>query len=363
MNYLINTRTPWNEPPRARHQFAFALAKKNQVFFVAANKKGIPRVNIIKENENLYIIQPYWFIDYRIRFRVPLINELYQIWLFNRLKKEFTEDIRVINFDHTASLIAMFFKKPVYYCNDNFIRPKTGKVRLISLYHLYCCEKIVAKNCLFCISVSSYLQKKIEKFNHNSFVLLLGAPDVDSKFVNGKINIFENKITITYVGWLSKLNREWVVSLAKGNKYHVQLIGPFKQKDVEIYTNLKNIEITGPLEYDLLYQQIAKADLTIAPYEKSKDVSEVYSMPNKFWLFLAFGKAIVTCNIKNLIPLPPHFVYKSKNYDEFISNIEVAISNNDNNIENARSEFAKKNTWDSRIEELMKIYENYDRNI
>ena len=163
------------------------------------------------------------------------------------------------------------------------------------------------------------------------------------------------------MGWLSKLNREWVVQLARENKYHIKLIGPFNQKDTEIYSDFNNIEITVSLESDLLYEQIAKADLTIAPYEISKDVSEVYSIPNKFWLYLALGKPIITCDIKNLIPLPPHFVYKSKNYDEFILNIEVALKNNNLKLLNSRREFAVKNSWDSRVEDFMGIFNQFSQ--
>ena len=78
MKYLINTITSWQEPPRARHQVAQALAKNNEVIFVARNEIGMPKLEIYRTNEYLTVITPYYPIDYRIRFRLPLFNEIYQ---------------------------------------------------------------------------------------------------------------------------------------------------------------------------------------------------------------------------------------------------------------------------------------------
>ncbi len=84
--YLINTRTRWEEPPRARHQVAETLAIRNEVYFVAASKIGFPRIEVTNLHNNLYLIQPYWFIDYRLRFRLFIVNELYQTWLFSKFQ-------------------------------------------------------------------------------------------------------------------------------------------------------------------------------------------------------------------------------------------------------------------------------------
>jgi len=357
MDYLINTRTPWEEPHRARHQLAYAIAKKSRVFFVAANKKGLPKLEIFEACRNLFVLQPYFIMDHKIRFRFPLMNELFQLWLCNKLKIFIHKKMYLINFDHSNSFIMRFFRNSCYFCNDNFIRQQTGKLRIISLYHSFFCEALVAKNAMFCVSVSNFLRKKLAKYNSNSFLLLLGSPMVRREFIRDDFEkVISGKVEIVYVGWLSKLNAEWVKKLSKTGKYHIKLIGPFRQKDVEIYAPFKNIQVMGPLTDDSLCLQIGKAHLTIAPYKMSKDVSEVYSMPNKFWLYLAHGKPVITCNIDNLITLPQHFIYRSSDYDDFEHNIEIALKNNCGSLSRDRRSFALKNSWDTRAQELEDMF-------
>ena len=75
IKYLLNTRTDWNEPPRARHQLAYALAKNNDVVFITINKSGKPHINNF-HTDNITVIEPTWYIHGKFCFRIPLINEL-----------------------------------------------------------------------------------------------------------------------------------------------------------------------------------------------------------------------------------------------------------------------------------------------
>jgi antibiotic biosynthesis monooxygenase (ABM) superfamily enzyme len=87
IKYIINTMTAWDEPPRARHQVTTALAKKYKVAFVASNKVGLPKISFTYM-DNILLIQPFFPVYLKIRYRIPILNEIYQIWLFNKLKKK-----------------------------------------------------------------------------------------------------------------------------------------------------------------------------------------------------------------------------------------------------------------------------------
>ena len=76
-NFLFITKTNWDEPPRARHQLAIALAKKNKVVFVAINKIGKPSLEITSVDKNLTIVTPSWHINGKVSYRIPIINEFY----------------------------------------------------------------------------------------------------------------------------------------------------------------------------------------------------------------------------------------------------------------------------------------------
>ena len=82
-------------------------------------------------------------------------------------------------------------------------------------------------------------------------------------------------------------------------------------------------------------------------------------MPNKFWLYLSFGKPIVTCQIINLADLPDKFVYQSKNEKEFMANIDKALSEDSAEMFKKRIQFIRQNTWDNRVDELLALNKQY----
>ena len=141
--FLLITKTYWEEPPRVRHQVAQALAKNHKVIFVAANKFGLPKINTQKISDNYTVIQPYFPLNMKIRYRLPIINEIYQWWLFSKLKRQGQESI-VINFDYTANLLYKYFKKYIYYCHDNFVAiSKRLNPGFISRYHQRIFPKVI----------------------------------------------------------------------------------------------------------------------------------------------------------------------------------------------------------------------------
>ena len=361
MKYLINTITSWDEPPRARHQVAKALAKKNNVILIARNELGKPGVVVTQLEKNLKLITPYFPIDYRIRYRLPIINEIYQNWLFKKLSIEY-KNVRVINFDHTATQIYKYFDNVIYYCNDEYLKYYLTKSLLVLFYH-YLTEKVVSKKALFCIGVCGYLKNKLLNSNPNSFLIYLGAPSIDYKRYSG-IAVRNNnkyKIHICYVGTFARINVKWIKYLLSHNEnWYLTMIGHPSKNIKRQFINYNNISFIGVKKYDELYDYIANMDICIAPYMTGKNINKVVSIPNKFWLYLAFGKPIITCNIPNL-KSNNTFVYQSQCAENFINNIELAISENTEKLIRQRIEFARKNTWNNRIEKLLIIYSIYDK--
>ena len=108
MNFLFNTRTDWSEPPRARHQLARALAKNHHVAFVSINKIGRPSISIETPEKNITVISPCWWLHGKVNMRLPIINELYQKWLYKKLIKNYADYV-AINFDLTAVHLKIYF--------------------------------------------------------------------------------------------------------------------------------------------------------------------------------------------------------------------------------------------------------------
>jgi glycosyltransferase involved in cell wall biosynthesis len=355
MKFLFITRTAWDEPPRARHQLARALAKRYEVVFVALNVKGKPGLNIDVPEENITLVLPTWHISGKYVFRLPIINEMYQQWLFKQLQKKYSS-YSIINFDPSASLIHNYFKDVVYFCNDNFIDRKRSKSILISLYY-YFTQRAVAKKARFCTGVAVYLQDLLKKHNNRSFLLLTGASKISTAFKY--VQDDSDKKHIIYVGWLSKLNADWVIHLAENSNYLIHLIGPYQPKQIKKFLGIENIIVAGERRGDELHSYLSKADVCIAPYLYDKDTEKVYTMPNKFWLYLNFGKPIVSCTIKNLYQLPEGFVYQAEEVADFCEKIDVALQQDTAILQQRRKKFIDSNLWENRTNELLKLYKKY----
>lgn len=359
MNFLVNTRTDWNEPPRARHQLAKALAINHHVLFISINKSGAPGINVNTPEKNITVLSPTWYIQGKFIIRFPIINEIYQNWLYKQLKLKYHDHV-VINFDPTASLLEKYYKDFIYFCNDNFLSTKRSKLFLVSIYWAYKQKKVTQK-ALFCTGVSKYLYNYLSSYNNNSHLLLTGASFISQGNSNYKIVEKNKKVTVVYVGWLNKLNVEWIKYISKNKDYNIYLIGPDVNTTLNPFNKIDNVMMTGELVGDNLKKIMKGANVCIAPYLQDKDTEEVYTMPNKFWLYLSYGKPIVTCQINNLVDLPAKFVYQSKNDKEFIANIDKAINEDSAEIFEKRIQFIKKNTWSKRVDELLDLYSKYSK--
>lgn len=354
MNFIFNTHTKWDEPPRARHQLAKALSKKHRVIFIAANKIGKPKIKYNIKDKNLELIQPFFPLSYKIIKRLPILNELYQNWLFHSIN--YKDNLIVINFAVNASQIFKYFNKVIYYCNDNFLDKNRAGNFFVSLYFRFT-QKNVAKKSNFCVGVSKYIVKQLKNINPKSYQILTAADKKSIDCFYKPKNKRNDKIIVTYVGWIQKINVEWIIELAKNKNYLINLIGPYKNKVRKNLSQHDNIVLVGPMVGDKLQEYLHNCDVTIAPYIAGKDTEEVYTMPNKFWLYIASGKPIVTCQIKNLLKLPEKFVYQSKDKYEFAKKINLAYQENSPELVKERERFIRQNTWEDRAKEIIKLIE------
>jgi len=367
IEYIINTITSWKEIPRVRHQLTLALSKKNKVFFITRNEIGKPHIKYSKINNNLVIVTPYFFIDYRFRYRMPIINEIYQKWLFNKLINSCSANSRVINFDHTATQIFKYFKRVVYYCNDEYIVLHLAKSFLVLIYHLIT-EKYVIKNSHFCVGVSLYLTKKMQLYNANSFYIPSGSYIINFKEIEKHENIpnihkqNRSEKYFIYVGTIHKrrVQFKWLEYLASYfPEKKIILVGPVKGKGIRKLKKHKNIRFLG-IRKDLdLYNIVASASVCIMPHFTNRSAKVAYA-PNKLWLYLSFGRPVVS-NIFPNLKINNKFVYQSENINEFINNILLALEQDNKYLVNQRILYAQQNSWNSRIEDLINIYEEVEK--
>jgi hypothetical protein len=266
--FLINTFTHWEEPPRARHQVTHALAKNYPVVFVAANKFGFPGIRSSAIHGNLKVLTPYFPISNKIRYRLPVINELYQVWLFRKLVNTY-KDFEVINFDYTATKIYDFFSRVIYYCNDSFsalsnhINPS-----FIARYHRRC-ESKVAAGAKFCVAVSDILKENLIKYNPNSFEIPLGSPDLSEYNIPPGFPAEKNKtLQVGLVGFMNIhiISYNIINLLLRDKNISLTIIGPVEKKFLNFIENKDRLILKGTLTGKELYEAIGKFDVTLSPY-------------------------------------------------------------------------------------------------
>src|SRR5690606_36995232 len=156
---------------------AYAFAKKGiKTTFVAANVKGAPGLDSIRVDEFLTVIIPAFPISRRIRYRTPLINETYQMWLFPALKKKYKPgNTYVICFDFGAYLLGKYFSKLIYFASDDYIN--NVKVPfLMNAYTTYTQRRLIETS-MIALATARKLVTDFKRYNSKSFELPLGSPD------------------------------------------------------------------------------------------------------------------------------------------------------------------------------------------
>ncbi len=349
LKFVILTNTDfWDDPPRIRHQVAESLAKKYKVYFVSANYKGFPKLKTNSINENLTVLIPHFFIDYRIRYRISFLNLLYQNWLFKLLKKKLGNNNIVINFDNTATSLHYYFNNSVYYCNDYNIR--YYYIKCIKDY-LEKCESKVASNSKICFATSKFLVDRLKIFNNTVIELRHGAPIVNEKLIFKR----NSTVKVGLVGFLGskRLSIEIIKKLASKPNTEIYLYGLIDNFFKDSLKNIYNIKFKGVLKGSELIHDLKKVDVGIAPY-RIEDVNPG-GTPNKLWLYLSVGKPVVITDLPSIADwnFNDKFVYRAKNDCDFIDKVYKAYREDTEELMFARSQFAKNNSWDRRTDKLV----------
>ena len=353
---LINTVTAWDEPPRARHQIAYSLSKTHKISFITRNKVGFPKVKFFNISNNITIIEPTFPIGYKYRYRLPIINELYQLWLYKKIKRR-DSFLYCINFDFTATLIFRYFKRTIYYCNDDYIGNSNVPNLLVDQYHKIC-EPIVIRKSILCVATSKFLVKKLQVINPNTYYIPLGAPNLNTINVVARKAMKPKIIKVNLMYVVTRhLDYELINYLISKSDISVTCIGP-SDPDFEGKLNKSDkLELKDILKGDQLYHEINKADVGIAPYIIDK--VNKGGTPNKLWQYFALGKPVVITNLPNLsyMSFPDKLLYISPgdSHENFYALIKTAHFENSDLLIQERIRCANENSWEKRADEFLKI--------
>ncbi|RYY87077.1 MAG: glycosyltransferase [Chitinophagaceae bacterium] len=351
-NYLIYTTvTCWDEPPRARHQVAHELKKSGPVYFVEKNKTGRPRIEVREAEPNVFVITPYYWLDYRVRYRTPLVNENYHRWLLRSIRELGVRFELVVSFDYTAPGIHNYFDNVIFYCADDNVGFGKFNPFFVNRYHTST-ERRVASNARLCVVTSDYMKEKIGRYNPQTYVVPLGAPLVD--FEATPTERRAGTPVLGLVGYLdSNLDYELIESLL--DEFIIHFIGPASPANRERLGRHPNARLLGPMTGNTLYRALQEVDCCIAPYDESK--INKGATPNKLWLYLAMGKPVVVTNIPNIRnwDFGEGLVYKCRNED-FLVTCRQACAEDKPEKAQVRIDLARANSWEARIRTIRELY-------
>ncbi len=353
MKLWITTVTSWDEFPRARHQVTEELIKLgHEVVFVEKNRQGAPRISVREEKPGLTVITPFCPIEFRFRYRLPVVNEIYQTWLYSWLKKRYGDTV-VINFDFTAHLLHRYFERNIYYCNDEYIGNSRYRHLPTNGYHRTIERQVAEKSC-FCVSTCDHLTRKLRTFNDRVYEIPLGGPPPQTTATERN---FEKKDTIT-VGLMGAIKTGHVSPvivnrLVQEPDFRLVLIGDVGNAFRKTLDAPERIEFKGILTGAALFREMAAFDVAVAPYDLKKINAGV--TPNKLFQYLACACPAVISPIPNIIErnYPKGTVYIARDNDDFVSCIRQAYAEDCPEYANTRLKFAMANTWEKRVEILL----------
>jgi glycosyltransferase involved in cell wall biosynthesis len=318
---------------------------------------GYPRLEVSEPEPGITLLQPWWPVDFRVRYRLPLLNELYQRWLLGRWRRFFHGRSApvLVNFDFTARLVMRAFHPAVYYCNDDHIGLGRFKNAIVNAYHR-ACEASVAHRADLCITLSEQLQEKISAFSRNSHLLYPGAPQPPEGLTFRPRN--GEKIRALLVGFLTpqRVDLPTLRALSRVPGLELILVGP---ADPDLRRELPEgatVKYRGALYGEELQREILAAHVTLAVYTRATRY-KAGGTPNKLWRYLSLGKPVVIHHLPDLDrqSFPPGTVYIARGSDDFVELVLQAAAEDSPQNFTRRLELARENSWEQRVKRFLEL--------
>jgi hypothetical protein len=362
---IVTTITPWKEVPRIRHQVTKQLVKYCNVIYVELpflEKNNDDSDLVEKISDNLFVVriqkQSKWFLRFwnRISFVHYLFNHLTVRKIKQAIPALYTGNKYLINFqfDFPEIMKSSWFKKKIYFCNDDFLVNKGWINHVQGKY-----EQEVIKSADICLAVSTSLLSKIEKSNSNVKLFLpgfdfgLGTPGMNKTIIERHSNL----IRVSYMGFINnRIDFEVIRALVNNKSIFLELIGT-DETDKELYglKSKNNFKLSPALYDQALFEEMKNADVFIVPYDINQPGVVAISAPNKLFQYFACGRPVVISRLPNLLTFPDKFVYTADGAVEFVSAVLQAYEEDNETLMASRIDLANQNTWDTRGKHLLSL--------
>ncbi len=378
----------------AAYSIAKELSKTNQVFYIDypytvkdyLTEKDLPTVirrkEAILKGKNIYTKVPGLsdnFTAVTPKLMIP-INSLPEGVLYNVLSKrnnqKFFKTVQRILDDHNIKEYIFFNSFNPFYgvtltkgINPKiFIYQSRDDIRAVEgLKHGVTGERKAIKNADVLMTTSTNLKKVLEADGGKNVHILPNAAQTDlfktaqtEKFELPEELLGNTKPVVGYVGHIGlRMDFELLTKAIKAHSDKLFLMvgpGDYTPFTDENYHEYPNVVFAGPKKLAELPRYLHFMDATIIPFLKNDLTKSIY--PLKMNEYLAAGKAIVTTDFSVDVESFEGVAYVSKNHDEFVADIGVAVESNTIENVNKRVQTSDGNAWSDRINLFWDILEN-----
>ena len=365
---VVTTVTPWDEPPRIRHQVSVALSNEYNVLFVQTYPKVAAKPKKISETLITLSVGRYVRGLARFFLMFPSVEGIFKKLTSNRIGKVITNNYlaaqtHIVNFNYDFPEIydLNIFEKRVFIYNDDFVAMAKGSA------HKKHAQKRLNKvlgRADITFAVSDYLVNQLKLYTQNVTLMRHGVYFIDDKNAVRPVVRKGNILNACYMGYINdRLNLEWVEALLKEKNIFFWFVGPVQSEEIKKrFSFYENCRFIPPLYGAELLSKLTEMDVLVMPYAVGRLSSEEIKSisPNKTFLYLNAGRAIVTSDLPYIRELPSEYFYIAHSKDEFRELVVRAAKEDDVEKRRRRFYFARDNSWSVRVTTISKFLAQTD---
>lgn len=350
----------WRTPQIKRRRLAFFFGK------------NIYRL-IEQENPNWIAVTPYAIIPMNWLPSGWSYNvlSLFNNWIFNFTLRRIVTDFKLKRFIYFNSYNPFFgYRLPRNFSSSLFIYQSRDNIKESEYVkkHGPELELKAAQNAQIRLATSIELVKNLSKQGY-PFTYFPNAADVDlfSKSLAPLANLpddlkYLRRPIIGYIGNIClRVDYDLLYKIVKKfNEATILLVGPRNDRSQHSidFGQFKNIVFTGSKRLEELPIYLSVIDCAIIPFKINELTKSIY--PLKINEYLAGGKPVVSTAFSTDIESFDRVIYISKDHEEFLTNIQSALSENDPELTEMRLAISAQNSWASRARQFWELVENFN---
>jgi GT2 family glycosyltransferase/glycosyltransferase involved in cell wall biosynthesis len=155
---------------------------------------------------------------------------------------------------------------------------------------------------------------------------------------------------IGYFGAISEwLDIDLLAEVARQRPQYTFAIVGEPEIDVRSLKRLPNVRLLGQRPYDEIPRHLAAFDVCIIPFLVN-DITAATD-PVKFYEYISAGRPVVSTWMPELDPYRDH-LYLARDRDEFLANLDAAVTEDDSARREQRIAVARENDWQARYDAI-----------